>query len=547
MAVIEIAKIQVRRGQENVTGVPQLDPGEFGWAQDTQNLYIGKRIVEGANSDDNARILTDKDLVNLMHLFGVGLTGSAASTSTYRYRDELDYTHFSSTTTTIGHKLDQLGVSLTDFSQLPLNGTDITSVLQKAVTDIYANAWYGTSTVRASLLVPAGTFYVSGVIDLPPYARIQGEGPGVTTLISTSAGTSLFRTVDGLGNNFNSIMQTGEYRARYITISDMTLSYDKNNNNTRPLVSLDNVENPLISNVEFTTRDANISTSTFVSTGTGVRIRGNLGSDLTTAIARNAIITNSHFKNVKAGIVIHDLVTETTIYENYFSYLETGLYVTTSTQDVIIPQNTILDSNEFNFISYYAAGVTTTTNRANLLTTNNTYMNVGNRGTVADQNVTYLASPVLQFGSPGNASVNDIFIRQSAAESNPNMFYNPLVVGYTRIQNDFTYNKVINSLSLNVPVIKIPITNSDQVVTVEYQLSNANMSRKGRLLINVAPDGFASVSDDYNWNEVVSGASERFIFSTDMSKVVSNNYVAVTCSNFDGLNTTFEYIVNISV
>ena len=29
MAVVEIAKIQVRRGQENQTGVPRLDPGEF--------------------------------------------------------------------------------------------------------------------------------------------------------------------------------------------------------------------------------------------------------------------------------------------------------------------------------------------------------------------------------------------------------------------------------------------------------------------------------------------------------------------------------------
>jgi hypothetical protein len=58
MAVIEIAKIQVRRGQEHVTGVPQLDPGEFGWAEDTQNLYIGKRISEGASSDENTRILT---------------------------------------------------------------------------------------------------------------------------------------------------------------------------------------------------------------------------------------------------------------------------------------------------------------------------------------------------------------------------------------------------------------------------------------------------------------------------------------------------------
>jgi hypothetical protein len=66
MPIIEIAKIQVRRGQENQGQVPQLAPGEFAWAEDTQNLYIGKRISEGANSDANTRILTDKDFTNIL-------------------------------------------------------------------------------------------------------------------------------------------------------------------------------------------------------------------------------------------------------------------------------------------------------------------------------------------------------------------------------------------------------------------------------------------------------------------------------------------------
>ena len=41
MAVVQISKIQVRRGEENQTGIPQLAGGEFGWAEDTENLYIG--------------------------------------------------------------------------------------------------------------------------------------------------------------------------------------------------------------------------------------------------------------------------------------------------------------------------------------------------------------------------------------------------------------------------------------------------------------------------------------------------------------------------
>ena len=65
MAVIEIARIQVRRGQESVTGIPQLASGEFGWAEDTEHLYIGKRIVDGAQDDKNTRVLTENDIVNV--------------------------------------------------------------------------------------------------------------------------------------------------------------------------------------------------------------------------------------------------------------------------------------------------------------------------------------------------------------------------------------------------------------------------------------------------------------------------------------------------
>ena len=158
MAVIEIAKIQVRRGQENVTGVPQLDPGEFGWAEDTQHLYIGKRIVEGASSDANTRILTDVDLKNIFDVLGGGTSGSIASTSTYRYRDDLEYTYFRSTTTTVAKKLD-LFASLSDFSQTTVSG-DITQLLKTAISDIYSNSYYGTATIR-TLKLPAGTFSIS--------------------------------------------------------------------------------------------------------------------------------------------------------------------------------------------------------------------------------------------------------------------------------------------------------------------------------------------------------------------------------------------------
>lgn len=57
MAVIQISKIQVRRGlQENL---PTLSSGEFGWSVDQRRLYIGNgTLVEGSPTTGVTEIVT---------------------------------------------------------------------------------------------------------------------------------------------------------------------------------------------------------------------------------------------------------------------------------------------------------------------------------------------------------------------------------------------------------------------------------------------------------------------------------------------------------
>ena len=46
MAVVQISRIQIRRGRKNSgTGLPQLASGEIAWAIDTQELYIGNGAI----------------------------------------------------------------------------------------------------------------------------------------------------------------------------------------------------------------------------------------------------------------------------------------------------------------------------------------------------------------------------------------------------------------------------------------------------------------------------------------------------------------------
>lgn len=74
MAVIQISKIQVRRGlQENL---PQLASGELGWSIDERRLFIGNgTLVEGAPEVGVTEILTEYSNVVL----GSGSSSSTAS------------------------------------------------------------------------------------------------------------------------------------------------------------------------------------------------------------------------------------------------------------------------------------------------------------------------------------------------------------------------------------------------------------------------------------------------------------------------------------
>lgn len=538
MAVIEIAKIQVRRGQEHVTGVPQLDPGEFGWAEDTQHLYIGKRISEGANSDENSRILTDLDLRNILDIIGGGQSGSVASTSTYRYRDTLSWNYFHSTTTSIAKKLD-IQVGLQDFSQTTLSG-DITQVLRTAINDLYANDYYGTDTIR-TLKLPAGQYTISGVVDLPPMVTLIGDGMGVTTLVLTSSGTSMFRTVDKSGAHYGEEMQFDANSSKRVFIKDMTLGYSGDYTNDSPLLSLDNTDTPKIHNVEFTTLNTNTG---FISSGMGIAVRGSIGVDESTFVCKDIEISGCKFNVLKTGILEEGAVSRTVISNNEFSNLTTGI-VSESTASVI-PCDITISKNKFSFIFNEAVFSSTSTNYSRIVSRENQYYYVGNNGSGPDQNTSGPASPVLSFNSLGNVSLNDYFNRADAPPTT-GFYYNPLVNANAKIINNRPYQVTIPASNSNMPVLDIPLTGQDQIVTIDYSISNSAMSKKGRLVLNVAFDGFASVSDYHNYSETTSGESLNLVFSTDDTYALSKNIVSLTCSNFSSLQTSLEFTYDITV
>lgn len=524
MAVVEIAKIAVRRGLGNTTGIPQLDAGEFGWATDAQTLYIGNGVIgppDYAPEIGNTRILTENDYANLENLFSAALYGSniVATTSSYRYRDGDTALQYVSTTT-IAAKLDTT-VSLVDYfgdPRIPSSilvgstGTDITTVLNNAIQDLFNNP-VGPDT-RRQLKIPAGVYTVSpsalangdgAGFFLPPYTTLIGEGADLTTLLLANTATSMFQTVDAIGNTFNNMVLTSG-KPRYINLENMTLSYTTSSNIKHPLVEIDLATDVSLKNIKFNSQilnSHNTLTDIITSFGTAIYMRG-ADYQLPNEQCKNITIENCEFTNIGVGVAGTGTIVDIKIDNNIFENLQQGINFGADPTDASgsAPSNGIITRNRFKNIVKQAIFVGTSTNRANHISQKNIFYQVGNNGLyVNDGTVTTSSniSAIISFYGEGCRSQDDEFSRRNYAysigTSTVNAFYyNSLVEGKTTIENGGVYTASINILNntdgvtSNLDLLYVP--DGNQLINVPYTLydSNNNYSRTGNLTINIASE-----------------------------------------------------------
>jgi hypothetical protein len=159
MAVVQISKIQVRRGQKNSnSGVPQLSSAEFAWAVDSQELFIGNgSVLEGAPYVGNTKILTEHD--NILDL-----------ARGYQYASD-DTSITLSVPRSLQNKLDEY-VSVLDFGAVGDGSTDCVLAFQTAFTQLFRNV---NTNYRKVLVIPNGEYLFTSDLTIPPNAVIQGE------------------------------------------------------------------------------------------------------------------------------------------------------------------------------------------------------------------------------------------------------------------------------------------------------------------------------------------------------------------------------------
>ena len=186
MAVVQISRIQIRRGQENSgTGLPQLASGELAWAIDTQQLYIGNGSVsEGAPAVGNTKVLTQNDLSAQGNLLGLLQYVYKTNDTTIQTGSNVN----SPVTRSLQQRLDDY-VTTSEFGTVGDSGSSDNRSLQRAIDELFLNpnGKASASTVsgtqkRVTLNIPAGVYSTNVPLYIPSYATIVGAGPDKTVI-----------------------------------------------------------------------------------------------------------------------------------------------------------------------------------------------------------------------------------------------------------------------------------------------------------------------------------------------------------------------------
>lgn len=225
MAVVQISKIQVRRGQKNSnSGIPQLSSAEFAWAVDTQELFIGNgSVAEGAPYVGNTKIITEHD--NLLEL-----------ASSYQFASD-DTSITLSVPRSLQGKIDEIQVSVTDFGAVGDGSTDCVSAFETAFSQLFRNV---NANYKKVLLVPNGEFLFTNDLAIPDGVIIRGETQ-LGAVLNIGSNNIRFITSTGLEvANFDSTN-----RPQNISISNLTIQ------RTTGQVTFTGVANSIVDGVRF--------------------------------------------------------------------------------------------------------------------------------------------------------------------------------------------------------------------------------------------------------------------------------------------------------
>lgn len=489
MAVVSLSRIQVRRGRKNQgSGLPQLASGEFGWAIDSQELYIGNgSVTEGAPAVGNTKILTDKDNVFDFvgdYVYRRGLTNDGVVV----YPVQTGEQENQPVARTLQERLDDV-VNLKNFGAEP--GTDITIPLQRALDQLYLRNPL-TVANRVVLNIDPGEYTINSTVYIPPYATIQGSGIDKTVIEFTETGDA-FATVNSsrtIGETYNTIPEltdnlTSTTQPRSILLTGLTVKIPDNSTAFNLISCKDSVF-------------VNISVE-----GLGSEHTDSLGFNLRNADTINGPVTqNNVFDQIKITSVFtavesNYFVKDNTWKQCEFEDLEYGIrFGIGIINPNASPQNNRIQNSVFKIISKQAIHIENGVWNSSY---QNRFFNVGNDRLPNKIPVT----PIIQLDNIKNVSDQDWFERTyevGLIDSNYiGADYFPEVQSDTFTEQPITIEKSITSGSTELLVLPADKSKSFEI---EYVLVYDTIQgvRTGVIDITIDPENnVKSVVDDYDF------------------------------------------------
>jgi hypothetical protein len=489
MAVIQISKIQVRRGAVGDQGMPQLASGEMAWAIDQQRLFIGNgSVAEGAPAVGNTEILTNFSTATI-NLFDCIYTYTGVNPGT-TITTGVDSNH--PIERTLQAKVDEIEVSVKDFGAV--ENSDITENLRRAIKQLYLNSDYIYPSSRRILRIPAGKYYVTGTNFVPAYATILGDGID-RTIVETITGKSIFATSATNGTSFTT-NTTAVTQSKEVEFRGMTLQYASTVSVTgsNVLMVFDNALNSNVDDCKFA--GAYTSSTGKVLTYAGIQVNG-----LSTLLAQNLTINNCHFENITQAIAGDNDTDTILIKNNTFEKLYKGIVFGENSSglgsSVRGPVNSQAIDNKFVKIEKQAisVGKVNSTQQIRFSSFNNQFEDVGSDLT----NDIRQSTAVMSLNGRGNKSINDRFNRFSVIQASGRKAL-PLVDGVSTVVQvtGKTGNGTIVASASTQTLFKSPYASTATTLSIDYTITKSGRSRSGTFTANASPTG-VSYKDTYTY------------------------------------------------
>ena len=512
MAVVQISRIQIRRGQKNAgTGIPQLASGEMAWAIDTQELYIGNgAISEGSPAVGNTKILTDAD--NLLDLVGQYVYKS--DSALIQTGQDPNYP----ITRTLQERLDER-VTSASYGILP-NAGDQATAIQRAIDNLFITNTVNGAGDRVTLEFAPGVYEFSTTIYIPSYATILGAGKQKTIFNFTGPVGTAFAFVDDTSTPTNKVLSstsnsgsTTEYniQPKFCVLKGFTLN---TNEPDVQAIQLDCVRDSVFEDIELTgSYGDSAGDSTLPGAGYGIGMYA-LSSIVTCQRNKFTRVTCDGFKD--AVFAKEDIFNNTWIdceFLNSRYGFEFGVGAdTVTTGEVYGPRKNIIENCYFYNIDRY--GIVIDNGYGNK-SRGNTFVNVGNEGGGNANNV----YSQIKFTVKGNTSLQDNFDRQLdlAKVTDPNWgdtYLNEVEGKAVVVNGEVNTVSLVSPATYEITAFRIPFSGNTGF-KIDYTLKSSSYTQMRKGTLSVAVDGTnltLQLVDDYEYVGTV-GQDTRVEFS----------------------------------